>query len=166
MFKKLMPGLKICFFVLYVTAIISGVVLCYGPRSQRGSQQLQEDLKKILPHFDNKPWEETFNVDGFQVFPARAERKVQFEGSAESVTANALSGFAVKAPKYRDSEGLNPLIAGFDLEGNITGMRNVFHRPGLVPENEISSETRFKAKLFFEHRRSVMLEKANEGAMA
>ncbi len=121
--------LRTVFFILYACGLI---YLAYFLRPMvmerirvREELVLKEKLKEVLPVFDNRPWKESFELQGVRVYPARHEQEVAFEtpsseivSEIQQVKASMLSGFALRA-----GGGEVPLFwIAFDLQGNISGL--------------------------------------------
>lgn len=106
------------------------------------TKAFRENIKSVLPAFDNEPWNESFLVGGTRVYPARREEKVSLPGDLsgvpeqepQTVTVNVLKGFAFEVPA-RDGEGPNSVWIGFDGDGGLVGYRPSFFRSARVPEN-------------------------------
>lgn len=147
------------------------------------AENLRQNLKAVLPAFDNEPWNEAFEVRDVKIFPARRGEKVSLPGSPDleqeqqTVTASVLKGFAFQMPA-RDGEGKNPVWIGIDGEGNITGFKPSDIRQSRVPENfteNIPLRTRASKKLteavengkeFFEMHRNFFFTGAHQAQIA
>lgn len=163
--KKLMIVFQYLFFAVYAATVLAGASLWYGTTAGLQTQETSEVLKRVLPPFDNFPLDESFVADGLRIFPARSERQVALEGTDQVITASSLSGFAFLIPDARDSEGINPLLIGLNMDGDVTGAEFLIKGRFLLPENRIPAGLVENRRRYFSENRPLLLEKASEGAV-
>ena len=153
------------FFIIYTAAVLTGVYLCRESALQRiglqEAKKIKARLHSVLPAFDNQPWEEAFDIENHRIFPARSQQTLRLDPSSPPITANVLTGFAMIL-QARDGEGLNSFLAGLDLEGRVKAVEPEFKRKSEVPENFMTPQIADEATAFFESRRALFFEKANE----
>ena len=123
--KKAADFFQYFFFVFYLSSLAAGIFymrpLAAARLNAEREGELHAHIRRVLPDFLNKPWNESFVVDNVRIYPGRKEEKVTIDtANAENlpetkeVTAIVLSGFAFKVPAAEGPE----IWLGFDLQGN------------------------------------------------
>jgi len=145
--------------VLFLVSAIAATALAFvfqateEPIALARSQKEEQAIKKIVPPFDNKPYEERYYIkvsdkDSITVYPAKKGEE--------------LAGYAVKTFSDEGFSGRISIMVGFDKDGKIGGTIVLDHKetPGLgdkmaksktlaVIENEDgSSDTTWWSKQF------------------
>ncbi len=164
--KRRIVILQYLFLIVYAAALAAGVFLLKVDTAAEKTSKTELDLKTVLPSFSNHPEEESFEIEGRRIFPARHEQDVRLDEVSEPVRVNKLTGFAFWISENSDGEGVNPVLIGIDLEGRVTGLKPSFIRKALVPENRLAPDLVSGAQEFFDSRRALFIEKASEGTFA
>ena len=80
-------------------------------------REVKISLRSVLPPFDNKPWEESFWIQGKQIFPAW-----KFSQNPDSKDRGVLVGAAFRS-EILELRHAGKLLIGVDPQGHITGIR-------------------------------------------
>lgn len=111
---------SLCGLSLVVGAALAGVnILTEKPIAEAKADARRQAVAEVLPQFDNNPVDEAFEQDGLTLFPAKMSGS-EVGMAVETYSDNGFSGRFI-------------ILAGFDVEGRLTGYRVLSHAetPGL-----------------------------------
>ncbi|MDO5016735.1 MAG: RnfABCDGE type electron transport complex subunit G [Porphyromonas sp.] len=109
--KKLKSTLPNMFLSLTLIAAVAAALLAFVYETTKPVIEasdlatLQAGIDKVLPEYDNTPYDEKVEIDGYQLYPARK--------------GNDLTGVAVESYTNNGFSGLVRVLVGIDMEGKV-----------------------------------------------